>query len=267
MLKRRRPRRYVRRNERVGDKVRTHYLGGVGDPVTRVIVESEDLTRALRHSASETAERELNLQERLETCQRFLHSRVLRLFWRRRRWLFDIPDSYPRTRRMEVKMHDETEASDSVSISRDDWDEIVEDAAQGDEEALDELKQILRYNPEICDRLGDVTRHVQMLLIEILGEESIATRESVKMKMVRLRTQLRYQHSDPLERLLIEQVVLTMLDVSIQQIGSSQPHVKETLQRRWERRMDRAQKRHLAAVSALAELRSLLYENPQESTN
>jgi hypothetical protein len=159
-------------------------------------------------------------------------------------------------------MQHETDASDRVSISRDDWDEIVEDAAEGDEEALDELQRILHYNPAICDRLGDVSRHIQMLLIEIHGEESIATREAVKINMEKLRGQLNYQQSDPLERLLIEQVVVTMLDLSIQQSGSSQPHVKESIQRRWERRMERSRKRHLAAVTALAELR-YLYFAPQ----
>lgn len=264
MPKGRKPTRYVRRNERLGDKVRTHYLGSAADPVTRIVVESEDLTRALSQSASETAERELHHHERLETCQKFLHKKISRLFWRRRRGLVGIPNSCSRTRPMEGMMHDEIDkTSDSVSVSRDDFDEIIEDAVQGDEDALQELKRTLKYNSSICERLGDVSRHVQIFLIEALGEESVAVQESIKIEMEKLRGQLNCHHSDPLERLLIEQVITTLLDLSVQQIGSLQPDIKETLRRRWERRMERARKRHLAAIHALLEVRETLYGNNQ----
>ena len=53
--------------------------------------------------------------------------------------------------------------------------------------------------------------------------------------------------------------IATQLDLAIQQLGWTQPHTKEKFKLRWERRMDRAHKRHLAAVTTLAEFRDLEY--------
>jgi hypothetical protein len=97
-----------------------------------------------------------------------------------------------------------------------------------------------------------------MVLIEIIGADSVVTRVSLTMQIDELRGELDRKNTGPLERLLIEQVITTKLDLGVQQIGSAQRHDKETLRRRWERRMERAQKRHLAAVKALAEFRKML---------
>ncbi len=60
------------------------------------------------------------------------------------------------------------------------------------------------------------------------------------------------------EQLLVDQVSSTILDAACCQIGFAQPHRSETILRRWENRLARAQQRHQAAVQSLVELRQML---------
>lgn len=254
MTKQKKPKRYVRRSERVGDQVHTHYIGNLNDPITRVLVQSDELSQALKRSASDSDERELERQHQLEPCQQYLATRVTRLLGRERQRQGREQEKHGSHQRISCMETTLETGLVHVSRSRDEWDEIVEDAAQGDEMALAELKEILYANPAVRELLGDLSRHVQTTLIDIVGAQSIATREALKIQIGALRNELHHRNADPLERLVIEQVITTKLDLAIQQIGCAQPRVKETHRRRWEGRLDRAQKRHLAALSALAEI-------------
>lgn len=259
MLKPKKPKRYLRRSERIGDRVITHYLGRLSDPINLILFESEKLTDAIKCANRDAAEEELAHQERLEICQNYLATKINRMVWRYQYRLangYDAPYTNVEDQLME---HQHSQENDTVSVSQDDWDDNVADAADGDEAALEELKRILRFNPAICEKLGDLSRHVQTTMIDILGAESIATREAFQIELEKLRSGLHQKDSHPLERLLVEQVITTKLDLAIQQIGCAQPQPKETLKRRWERRMDRAQKRHLAAITAWVEFRELAY--------
>ena len=254
MTNRKKPKRYVRRSERVGDQVHTHYIGTLNDPITRILVQSDELSQAIKRSASDFNESALVRQHELEPCQQYLATRVTRFLageQQRQGREQEKQGSHRRISSMETILE---MGLGHVSLSRDEGDEIVEDAAQGDETALAELKEILYANPAVRELLGDLSRHVQTTLIDIVGAESIATREALKIQIEALRNKLHHRDANPLERLVIEQVITTKLDLAIQQIGCAGPHIKETHRRRWEGRMARAQKRHLAALSALAEI-------------
>jgi hypothetical protein len=254
------PKRYLRRSERVGDQVKTHYLGRLSDPVNRILLQSEELSQALQRGNRDAAQEELARQERLEILQQFLATKINRMVWRHRRQFLEAHDKAHQPQTQERKMtHPPPPGPKPVTVSRDDWDEIVAKASDGDKLALEELKRILRYDPKLCEKLGDLHLHIQSMLIDIIGAESLATREALKLQIAGLRQTLDQTQAHPLERLLIEQLVTTLLDLSIQQLGCAQPHAKETLRVRWERRLDRAQKRHLAAVKALAEFRVLVH--------
>jgi hypothetical protein len=245
--------------QRVRGQPRRIYVGTLADPVTRILIDADDLARATREASATATAVELDMYASVEPALRLLTAEANRLVRQ---------DRYQRRRQREqaeanrhqqggVAMRPTSNGRDGeADLSRDDFDELVENAASGDEAAVDELRRVLRGNPAIYRVLGDLGRHVQMSLIDAAAPNSVEIRESLKLTMDNLRRELLDDGESALEQLLVELVIASLLDVAILRIGFSQPHPKETHKRRWERRLDGALKRHLAAVAALAELRS-----------
>lgn len=153
--------------------------------------------------------------------------------------------------------HSESTCSpEQIDITRDDFDHLVERATAGSPEALAELRATLRANRSMYRRLGDLSLHVQASLLELITRDSVVARESIDLNLEELRTSLQLDGNSPLEMLLVEQIVTTWLDWSFQQIAFSQGHATEEIARRREQRLERAQKRHLAAIQALNDIRA-----------
>lgn len=254
------PKKYFYRSYRQDGMVRRDYLGTVADPVTRLLVRADEVTLATCNATANDVEAELAIYAQIEPCIRLISTECSRLV-RQLRYRFRRLN-----RNVERNSEKEKEAMqtmidrklDRVGIDRDSFDELVDRATAGSVESLDDLKRVLRGNPGIYQVLGDLGRHVQVSMIDIAAADSVALRESLGLEMDDLRQELKQGGASALEKLLIEQVVATMLDVSIQQIGFAQPHKKESHKRRWERQLERAQKRHQAAVESLAKVRKVL---------
>jgi len=147
------------------------------------------------------------------------------------------------------------DAKQQLDVDRDEFDAVVERATAGCPEALRELQHLLKRNPAIYERLGDLSHHVQQCLVDLVAADSMLAQESLRLKILDLRCQLGNGDVDLLQQLLIDQVITTWLDVHFQQIGFSQPRESKPDTRHWQWQLDRAQKRHLAALKALAEVR------------
>jgi hypothetical protein len=145
-----------------------------------------------------------------------------------------------------------------ATVTRDEFEHLAARAAAGSEEALDEFRKVLRANPQVYRILGDLSQHARRCLIDLIAGGSLVARETALQRAEEVRQDLLAEGDSPLERLAVDQVVTTWLDSNLQQIGLSQDHRKETLRLRWEQRLDRAQRRHLAALTALAEVRAYL---------
>ncbi len=249
----------VYRSERINGQPRRVYVGSLNDPVTRILVDADHLQRATQTASQKAAADEVESYARIEPALRLLATETNRLtrqlrFQRRRR----KPKGYVITIFKNGIPMTETDTSKPLrtTISEDDFDELVENAATGDESAVEELRQALRGNPAIYEALGDLARHVQMVLIDLAAPDSVAMRESVRLNLNSVRQELRNEgRGTTLEKLLVEQVVTSMLDVCIQRVALAQDHPSETHRKRCERCVERAQKRHLAALKALNEVR------------
>lgn len=268
MYRPRKPTRSPRRNLRVRGKVRTFSLGSWANPATQAIVQAESVSEAMAEAARASAENELIRLEQLEPCHRFLDRKTKLLMSRVRRqrqqsaMVAPLDSSVHPTINEISMLHQTRQRSTHLSkIDRDDWDELLERVTAGDADALAELQQRLRRHPQLRDLLGDVSHHVQAVLIDMIGSESVLVRESLLQRHHELRKQLQVIGTDPLERLLIEQTLTTFLDLSIQQIGFHKQATTETQKRRWERNMERAQKRHLATIASLNEYRHMSNQN------
>jgi hypothetical protein len=137
--------------------------------------------------------------------------------------------------------------------------QLVQRAEQGDETVLPELRAALDVNPWVWERYGDLGRQSQEAWMRLVAGPNLLLYESTRRKAEQLRAELAGPAASPLERLLVERVVSTWLQVHYsdasyaQQKGSTPAQHTAAL-----RRQNSAQQRHLQAAKALATVRKLL---------
>jgi hypothetical protein len=251
---------------RVNGKVRKTYVGSLADPVASLVHRSDQLAMAHRRAAEEATRRDLEAYGRIEGVTRLLASKAARLVWRQRDRLRRGQDGGHAIATRETPMPKTAALLNApIDVTKDDFDDLAARAAAGCEEALEVLRHTLLANPAVYRLLGNLAQHAQRALIRLVAGDSAVTREAAQFQANELRQDLLRDGDSPLERLVVDQVVTTWLDVYIQQLGLSQPHAKEGLRHRWEKQLDRAQKRHLAAVAALSEIRGYRLGNDDEN--
>jgi hypothetical protein len=140
---------------------------------------------------------------------------------------------------------------------------LVQRAEQGDESVLGELRAALDVNPWVWQRYGDLAQQSQGAWLQLIAGRNLLLLESTQRKAAQLRAELAGPAPSPLERLLIERIVATWLqvhysDASYAQLkGNSPAQHTAALQRQ-----NSAQQRYLQAVRALATVRKLLRPAP-----
>ena len=141
--------------------------------------------------------------------------------------------------------------------------QLVERAEQGDESVMPELRAALNANPWVWQRFGDLGQQSQGAWLQLIAGRNLLLLESTQRKAAQLRAELAGPAPSPLERLLIERIVATWLqvhysDASYAQLKGTNPaQHTAALQRQ-----NSAQQRYLQAVKALATVRKLLRPGP-----
>lgn len=139
---------------------------------------------------------------------------------------------------------------------------ILERAQAGDQTALPELKAILAQFPELAGQFGDLANHVESGLLDLIAGPSLLARESIRTHLDEMRTDLGIEDATPLEKILIDRVVLTWL-----QLHQADIEVLERLRGNnvaslsmafTQRRQQQANARLMASIRTLATVRRLL---------
>jgi hypothetical protein len=135
---------------------------------------------------------------------------------------------------------------------------LLERAQEGDASTLPELRKMLE-SPEFVDRMGgDLAFQAERSFIEAAAGNNLLFKEALTRKMQMLRAELAGPSPTPLERLLVERVVACWLQVQDADVRYAQA---KNLSLEWskhhQQRMDRAHKRYLSAIKALALVRKL----------
>ena len=236
---------------------RKRYVGSTTDPVTDLIVRADRLVTAYDRSHRQAVEDENSACDRVEPCLRLLSTRVTRCVNRYRQKVRRAKESRGAIRPRKRKNHmNGVNPTEQVAITREEFDELVFRATGGSDEAVADLRDALRANPACYRLLGDLARHVQICLVELITKDAVVAREALNLKMDDLRESLLGEDATALERLVAEEVVASWLDLSFHRIGYSQEHSTEAIAKRREQRLERGQKRHLAAARALHEIQS-----------
>lgn len=136
---------------------------------------------------------------------------------------------------------------------------LVDKANAGDERAARALRPKLDLVPTLAEQLGNFAEIVGAAIITAITSEQLALAEALAWKMNALRAELAQPSDSPLERLLVDRVVLCWLQVH--QAEGLYAQRQGTLDIDWsdafQRRIDRAQRRYLQAIRTLAQVRRL----------
>ena len=119
--------------------------------------------------------------------------------------------------------------------------------------------RLFLQSPKAVDLLGgDLARQAEDSLIAVAAGKNLAFKEALRRKRELMRAELAGANPTPVERLLAERVVACWLQVQDADVRYAQA---KNLSLEWgkyyQQRMDRAHKRYLSAIKALAVVRKL----------
>src|SRR5262245_34372122 len=140
---------------------------------------------------------------------------------------------------------------------------LLERAQKGDTGVLPQLRELLENRPALWQRLGDLTGHVEEALLDLAAGTSLLGKEAVRRRLDALRAELSVPAPTPVEKLLIDRVVVTwarchLADLDeLQKARCGSPPGTDA-----QRRAAGAQARYLAALKQLAVVRKLLKPAP-----
>ena len=140
---------------------------------------------------------------------------------------------------------------------------LLKRAEQGDRDVLPELRQALDADANLWRYYGDLALQAEAALIRLAAGANLLLAEALQRKLHAMSKELTSESTSPLERLLVQRVTATWVQVSYfdalmtQSSGSSEARTRMLL-----RQQDAAHRRHLAAVKTLATVRKLLKPSP-----
>jgi hypothetical protein len=136
-------------------------------------------------------------------------------------------------------------------------------AEQGDRSVLPQLREALGANAEVWQRYGDLAGQAQASLVTLAAGTNALLAESLLRKLAAMKAELGGESASPLERLLVERVVMTWLQtayydaLAAQSAGAAEARLKLI-----HTQQDAAHRRHLAALKAFATAKKLLTPTP-----
>lgn len=136
---------------------------------------------------------------------------------------------------------------------------LVDRAQTGDASALPELRECLDTHPELWQHYGDLAQHATCAWTNLIAGVQLHFREAILKKVAELRDELLGSNPMPIERLLVQRVVATWLQLHFFETAAAKPGEMPVKQAEFiERRLNYAQRRYLTAMKSLVETRRLL---------
>jgi hypothetical protein len=138
--------------------------------------------------------------------------------------------------------------------------DAIERAQDGDETALPIIREHLRGRPDAYWQLVNYARVVQNAQIEAYTGEGLYVREVMHEVVRRLRKDLEGENPSPLESLLVDRIISCYLHVNFAENAYTEsvgPGARLEVAEYMQKRLDRANKRYIAAIKALAQVRKM----------
>ena len=129
--------------------------------------------------------------------------------------------------------------------------QLLNKANKGDKQAFDSLCTRLDGNAWFWEQAGNMAYQAQeTMLIGFLGAEALLTHDAQRRKCAALRRELEGPAPTPIERLLVDRVVLCWLHLHYIEALYAQNMMQLSLMQHdfYQRRLSMAQRRYLAAI-------------------
>jgi len=130
---------------------------------------------------------------------------------------------------------------------------LLDRANHGDPAALPYLRSLLESQEYVDTFCGNMALEVQEALVQRHSRASVIVREALLRQLQIMRNELGGSYPEPLERLLVDRVVLCWLHLHLLEVECARngPEAQE-LGACYHEQLDRAQRRYLAAIKTLA---------------
>lgn len=153
-----------------------------------------------------------------------------------------------------------------AKLSKTEFASKLRAATEGDESQLAFVKATLAKTPELVEAAGNPSAHAEAVWFRRYAGSNLLTREALNLKAEHLKRELLGAQSSPLERLLVDRVVICWLQVSFHD-GIEAGSVDRSLrQAEFDmKRQESMHRRYLRAIRTLAEVRRL--ERPALQVN
>ncbi len=162
-------------------------------------------------------------------------------------------------------MSTETKADTHEQGERDELERLLKRAEQGDLSVLPRLRAALDAHPEVWKSYGDLGAQAIGSLITLAAGHNLLMGESLLLKVTELKEELGGPSPSALERLLVERVVATWLQVNYADAliaRRDDAQANPAVLRERSHLQQAAERRHQAAIKQLAVIRKLLRPVP-----
>jgi hypothetical protein len=134
--------------------------------------------------------------------------------------------------------------------------ELIRRAKTGDPTALPEIRELLKTTPSLFQALGDIAGNALVSWVRRYAGDDLIQADAVGMQMDQLRDELTESNDGPLEKLIVEQLLVVMVQLNYRSTVLGQTdstHVPSL--RHLEQQLDQATRRFTHLVKMLELLR------------
>ena len=130
---------------------------------------------------------------------------------------------------------------------------ILKRATEGDTSVLPEVKKLVAAAPEVATKVGDVGKQVERALIDQIAGHDLLMKETIPLQLQAMYEQLAGPNPSYLEQMWAHDIVICYLQTRHEDLVATEYPPNDAGQKR----QDRAHKRFLNAIHALARIRKL----------
>ena len=136
--------------------------------------------------------------------------------------------------------------------------DLIDRAQDGDKEVLSVPRKVLDEAPRVA-RIIDLAKNVERSIIEKMSGDDVFTQEAIPRNLKAMKREIAGENPSPLERLLAEQITVCWLELQYFQAIYTQNLGKLTITQSdyHQRRIDKAHRRYLSSIKALAQIRKM----------
>lgn len=136
---------------------------------------------------------------------------------------------------------------------------VIKKANGGDQNALKTLRKFLDLQPQMWNKIGDVTKIAEQAWITLIGNGNSLVQESIKLKLDELKQQFQGGSTHIFDQLMVDVIVATWLELHyLQSVNADVINRTAGQSTLMLKRLESAQRRHTNALKQYYQIKKLL---------